>query len=70
MSNLARIPFVNLDENNSDTAPDAGDNIELEPLNPEPALGKELLEQILPLAEFIEQFGDGLLQAVQEQNPL
>ena len=29
----------------------------------------ELSEHILPLSQFIDSFGDGLLQAVQEQNP-
>lgn len=29
----------------------------------------EVMEQILPLSEFIEQFGEGLLDAVQQQNP-
>ena len=27
------------------------------------------MEQILPMSVFLEQFGDALLQAVQQQNP-
>jgi Type III restriction enzyme, res subunit len=42
---------------------------ELESLNPETPQGAEVLEQVLPLAEFISHFGSGLLQAVQNQNP-
>ena len=42
---------------------------ETQPLNPEAGEGNERGEQILPLAQFIEAFGSGLLESVQKQNP-
>lgn len=39
------------------------------PLNDDPEVDPRTMEQIIPLSEFICDFGEGLLQAVQTQNP-
>jgi hypothetical protein len=47
---------------------ESDESIALELLKPEATEGAGTMEH-LPLAQFIEQFGSGLLQAVQNQNP-